>query len=71
MPTLVISGVYDEATPLAVKPYLDRVPDVRWELFERSSHMPHVEEPELYLDVVERFLSRATALSRATSPGGR
>lgn len=77
VPTLVISGVYDEATPLAVKPFLDRVPDVRWELFESSSHMPHVEEPELYLDVVERFLASATASSsatapaRATTPGGR
>ncbi len=60
VPTLVISGVYDEATPLTVKPYLDRIPDVSWELFEQSSHMPHVEEPERYLDVVETFLSKTT-----------
>jgi L-proline amide hydrolase len=29
---------------------------VRWEIFEESSHMPFVEEPERYLDVVESFL---------------
>lgn len=69
VPTLVISGVYDEATPLAVKPFLDRIPDVRWELFEHSSHMPHVEEPERYLDVVEAFL-RKTTTETVTTPGG-
>jgi L-proline amide hydrolase len=61
VPTLVISGVYDEATPLAVKPFLDHVPDVRWELFESSSHMPHVEQPERYLEVVEGFLAEFTS----------
>jgi len=61
VPTLVISGVYDEATPLAVKPFLDHIPDVRWELFESSSHLPHVEEPERYLRVVADFLGQTTA----------
>ncbi len=60
VPTLVISGVYDEATPLAVKPFLDRIPDVRWELFAESSHLPHVEEPERYLAVLDEFLSAHT-----------
>lgn len=67
VPTLVISGVYDEATPLAVKPFLDLVPDVRWELFESSSHMPHVEEPERYLRVVEHFLA-AHEIPSSTPP---
>jgi L-proline amide hydrolase len=30
---------------------------VRWEIFENSSHMPFVEEPDRYLDVVEGFLA--------------
>ena len=34
----------------------DHIPDVRWHMFERSSHMPHVEEEELYLRVVGTFL---------------
>jgi L-proline amide hydrolase len=56
VPTLVISGRYDEATPATVQPYADRIPNARWEIFENSSHMPHVEEEEAYLDVVGAFL---------------
>lgn len=55
-PTLLISGKYDEATPLVVKPYVDRVPDCRWVLFEHSSHMPHVEEKNLCMQTVSAFL---------------
>ncbi|MGW0808313.1 proline iminopeptidase-family hydrolase [Nonomuraea sp. NPDC002799] len=55
-PTLLVSGRYDEATPRTVRPFADRIPDVRWELFEQSSHMPHIEEEELYLQVVGSFL---------------
>jgi L-proline amide hydrolase len=57
-PTLLISGKYDEATPLVVKPYVDRVKGCEWVLFENSSHMPHVEEQELCLDIVSAFLTR-------------
>lgn len=56
-PTLLISGKYDEATPLVVKPYVDRVKGCEWVLFEHSSHMPHVEEKALCLETVSRFLS--------------
>jgi L-proline amide hydrolase len=57
VPTLVVSGAYDEATPESVQPFADNIPDVRWEIMENSSHMPFVEEPERYLEVVGRFLS--------------
>jgi L-proline amide hydrolase len=56
VPTLVISGRYDEATPLVVQPYADRIPDVRWRIFENSSHMPHVEEKDVCLAEVSAFL---------------
>ncbi|ALI03589.1 acetoin dehydrogenase dihydrolipoyllysine-residue acetyltransferase subunit [Pseudomonas sp. FW306-02-F02-AA] len=56
VPTLLISGLYDEATPTVVKPYLDHIPDVRWALFENSSHMPHVEERMACMGTVVRFL---------------
>lgn len=55
-PTLLVSGRHDEATPETVQPYFDRIPDVRWEIFEESSHMPHVEEPERFAEVVGGFL---------------
>ncbi len=56
VPTLVISGRNDEATPLVVKPYVDNVAGSRWVVFEESSHMPHVEEKELCLKTVSDFL---------------
>lgn len=58
VPTLLISGRYDEATPAVVQPFADRIKDVRWEIFESSSHMPHVEETERCLKVVGDFLDQ-------------
>jgi L-proline amide hydrolase len=59
VPTLLISGRFDEATPLCVQPYADHIPDVRWRVFEQSSHMPHVEEKEACLAAVADFLDAA------------
>jgi L-proline amide hydrolase len=56
VPTLLVSGRHDEATPETVQPYYDNIPDVRWEIFAESSHMPHVEEPERFAEVVGGFL---------------
>jgi L-proline amide hydrolase len=56
-PTLLLSGLHDEATPATIQPFLDNIADVRWEIFEDSSHMPFVEEPERYRAVVEEFLA--------------
>ena len=55
-PTLLVSGRYDEATPRIVEQIHSRIPGAQWELFEESSHMPHVEEPEAFLERVEAFL---------------
>lgn len=57
-PTLLISGRHDEATPAVVQPFADRIKDVRWEIFENSSHMPHVEETERCLKIVGDFLDQ-------------
>ena len=56
VPTFLISGKYDEATPATVQPFKDNIKDVRWQIFENSSHMPHVEETELYMKSVGAFL---------------
>jgi proline-specific peptidase len=61
VPTLVTSGVYDEATPLIASTVRDGIPGARWELFEDSSHMPHVEEEARYMDVLDAFLSEVEA----------
>jgi L-proline amide hydrolase len=56
-PTLLISGRYDEATPAVVQPFADGIKNARWEIFENSSHMPHVEEQERCLQVIGDFLA--------------
>jgi L-proline amide hydrolase len=56
VPTLVISGAYDEAQPVCVAPYADLIPGARWEVFAESSHLPNVEEPDRYQALVESFL---------------
>jgi L-proline amide hydrolase len=56
-PTLLLSGRYDEATPATVEPFFEGIHEVRWEIFEDSSHMPFVEEPERYRSIVEDFLA--------------
>jgi L-proline amide hydrolase len=59
VPTLLVSGRHDEATPRIVGEVRDRIPDAEWVLLEESSHSPHLEEPERFLGAVERFLTRA------------
>ena len=56
VPVLLISGRHDEATPATVQPYADGIKDVRWQIFNNSSHMPHVEETEACLKLVGNFL---------------
>jgi L-proline amide hydrolase len=58
VPTLLVSGAHDEATPVTMQPFMDGIPDVRWELFAESSHMPHVEEEDRFLSVVAEFLQK-------------
>lgn len=64
-PTLVTSGRFDEATPLIAGTVHEGIPGSRWEIFEASAHMPHAEEPERYLAVLDSFLSDVEA-SRLT-----
>jgi len=61
VPTLLVSGAYDEATPALVQEIHRRIPDVLWELFPESSHMPHVEEPARFARVVNSFLEAKTS----------
>ena len=58
VPTLILSGRYDEVTPDVVETVNRGIPGSEWVLFENSSHMAHLEEPLHYLQDVEHFLSR-------------
>jgi L-proline amide hydrolase len=56
VPTLLISGGHDEAAPSTVRPFADAIPDVRWHIFEQSSHVPHIEERSAYMALVQDFI---------------
>ncbi|MGD1013631.1 MAG: proline iminopeptidase-family hydrolase [Acidimicrobiales bacterium] len=71
VPTLLLSGRYDEATPRTVQPFYDAIRGARWEIFESSSHMPFIEERDRYLEVVDDFLAEVEGQRppyAATSP---
>ncbi len=58
VPTLVIGGRYDEATPIITEAVQRGIPNSERVIFENSSHMPHVEESERYMQVLGSFLER-------------
>lgn len=58
VPVLLVSGAHDEATPALQEELQAGLPDSEWELFEKSSHMPHVEETQRFLAVVGDWLLR-------------
>jgi proline-specific peptidase len=58
VPALITSGRYDECTPALVAPLHEGLTGSEWILFESSAHMPYLEEPQRYLDVVGDFLDR-------------
>jgi len=58
VPTLVVSGRYDEATPAIAETVHRGIAGSEWTLFEQSSHMPHAEEPERLMRVLDDFLTR-------------
>ena len=61
VPTLLISGRHDEATPAVVETVQRGIPGSEWVIFEESSHFPHVEEPDKFMQVLGKFLSRVEA----------
>lgn len=58
IPTLLTSGNEDEATPLIQKEIYDRIPDCRWELIPKGTHMVHAEQPEYYNALIEEFMEQ-------------
>ncbi len=57
IPTLLTCGRYDEASPDTTAWYQSLIPQAEIAIFKNSSHMPHLEEMELYLQVVRDFLN--------------
>jgi L-proline amide hydrolase len=61
VPTLIISGEFDEAAPETVRPYHEHIPGARWEILENCSHMPQVEDPARFMALVTEFLDSCDA----------
>jgi L-proline amide hydrolase len=61
VPVLLVSGEHDEVRPHLTAEMHELLRDGERVVFEDSSHMPHVEEPERFLAVVEEFLERCEA----------
>jgi proline iminopeptidase len=58
-PTLVAVGRHDPEAPLSCSEELAAgIPDARLVVFEQSAHMPFIEEPGLFKDVLCRFYEK-------------
>ena len=58
IPTLIVSGLYDEAAPPLQEVLRDGIRGSEWVLLEESSHLSHLEERERYMQVVGDWLAR-------------
>ncbi|BBY02731.1 proline iminopeptidase-family hydrolase [Mycobacterium seoulense] len=58
LPTLILAGRFDECVPEHMWDMHRRIPGSSFELFEKSSHMPFVEEPNKFDRVMRGFLRR-------------
>lgn len=56
VPTLVLSGEYDEIEPDIARDIANRLPNSSLHVFDDSSHMPFWEVPDNHYQVVESFL---------------
>jgi len=67
VPALLVSGRHDETTPRLQETLRAGIAGSEWVCFEHSSHMPHVEERERWLETVDAFLSRVEAEAPGTA----
>jgi L-proline amide hydrolase len=58
VPTLVISGRHDEATPALQEVLLAGIPNTEQVILEESSHLPMWEERAAYMAAVGSFIRR-------------
>jgi len=61
VPTLITSGRFDESTPTINAVLHKGIAGSEWVLFQKSSHMAHVEERDRYIPTIRSFLERVEA----------
>jgi pimeloyl-ACP methyl ester carboxylesterase len=71
VPTLILSGRYDEATPAQQRRLLEGISGSRWTILEHSAHMGFLEERERYLEVLTSFLDDVDAMTGSDSSRGQ
>ena len=59
VPTLVLSGRYDQCTETIVKRTLSEISDSRSVVFENSGHIPNIDERDAFNSAVRDFLEAA------------
>lgn len=57
MPILITCGRFDEASPQTMQKAQAKCKNAQLVIFEKSAHVPHVEEPDKYFDTLLNFLS--------------
>jgi hypothetical protein len=69
IPTLVLAGRHDFLFPPEHQAILaDRLPNARLEIVELSGHNPQDEQPEVVIDLVQRFLTTARRIAAPPAP---
>ena len=58
VPTLITNGAFDCVPSEMHKSFVDGIHDTEWVVFEKSAHMAHLEEPNKYVEVVDKFLRK-------------
>ena len=61
VPTLVVTGEHDEATPAINRTVSEAIPGAESVIYPGCSHMAHVEDTEGYLRLLNSFISRVEA----------
>jgi pimeloyl-ACP methyl ester carboxylesterase len=56
IPTFLVNGEYDFEADDVCAPFFRDIDKIKWVKFAESSHIPHWEERERYMQVVESFL---------------
>lgn len=56
IPALYTCGRYDEATPESTEYFSRLTPNSKFHVFEKSAHMPYLEETDEYVRVIRDFL---------------
>lgn len=61
-PVLIIAGALDPVGQARARSVAGAIAEARFELVERAGHAPHLEQPEVFSDLLDRFLATSLAI---------